>query len=324
MARLHQLVAIESALLMLLPAAYADTARKPASPSAVNSTLAQTGAAAMQSVLFSNLIGGAGVFRVQLGDGGERRKKGLAAAGEPDTWTFWASPAYSSFDNTIQPLTSKGSILVGLAGLEYNREDQTIMGVSMAVDRLDGTTTFNNGTLDGTGYTVAPYLMHYLTPSVVLNANAGWGNVKFNSKAAGISSSPSTSRSLVSLGLMKMDVKGKVFITTKATLNWFGNDTKSYAFSDGSTSAGVKSNLTQLILGGQVAYDMTPFTPFVGVYQYLNSQTSTVPSETPREYSSTTQGVLGLNVSKGAFYGSVGYYAERDRSQVRAYAGLRF
>jgi len=278
----------------------------------------------MNSVLLANLLGGAGVFRIQLGKSTVRPRTGLAAAGEPDTWTFWASPAYSQFNNNIAPITSKGSILLGLAGLEYNYQDQTIAGLSLAVDRLNGTTPYNSGTLNGSGYTLAPYLMHYLSPSVVLNASYGVGQIDFTSKAGGISSSPATSRTMLTVGLMRIDTKGKFFITSKATYNRFGSDTKSYTFSDGSSSAGLNSTLSQFMVGGQVAYDMTPLTPFVGIYQYFNDQTSTAPSETPREYATSTQVILGLNASKGPFYGSLGYYAERDRSQVRTYFGLRF
>jgi hypothetical protein len=275
-------------------------------------------------VLLSNLLGGAGVFRIQLGDSKPPKGSGLAAAGEPDTWTFWASPAFSSFENNIAPITSKGSIFVGLAGIEYNKEDQTIMGVSVAVDRLSGTTPYNNGTLGGSGYTIAPYLMHFLTPSVVINANAGFGSADFDASAGGVSSSPSTARRLLSLGLMRIDAKGKFFITSKATYNWFGNETGAYTFSDGTSSAGLTSSLSQVVLGGQVAYDMSPLTPFVGAYQYFNNQSSTVPSETPREYNTSTQFLLGVNVSKGPWYGSLGYYFERDRSQVRSYLGIRY
>lgn len=300
---------------------FAEKSKDPAQPAVVSGSLLRFSSESLQGAILSNLIGGMGVFRIQLGS---EPLNGIAAAGEPDTWTLWASPAYSRFENSIKPYTSKGKVMVGLAGLEYNHEDETFAGISLALDRLAATTTYNSGTIDGSGYTLSPYLMHYLSQTWILNSSLGVGQTKFESTATDVTSRPTTKKGLFSLGLTNINTHGKFYSMLKLNYNRFVDDTASHANSAGNVNSRLKNTLSQLVMGAQVNYSSGIVKPFLGVNRFINQSDSSSSDKVPQEYAATNQYVIGLNFSKDLLYGSLGYYIERDKSQLRVYAGIRY
>ena len=126
---------------------------------------------AIQSAIVSAVssFGGAGMFRIRLGDSSNTERsslassgiaqRGAAASGDSDSpWTLWATPVSNNVSNRISPITSKGNVNLLLLGLEHNQDDELIRGVIVAFDQADITTLYNSGIVKGNGYTVSPYL----------------------------------------------------------------------------------------------------------------------------------------------------------------------
>jgi hypothetical protein len=225
-----------------------------------------------------------------------------------------------------------------LAGIEFNRDDRYIFGVSVTGDKAAITSIERPQTgiesrsqVNGTGYTVGPYFVAILTPSWMFDLSSGVGENRLETiSASGARSEPKDDRSFIAAGLTYLrPMTSRIMFTGKFGLSYSEDDISPFSVraSDGSISsnAGSFTKLSQARLGGQFSYQAGTFTPFVGVYLVANDFSVTTSSAIkPQEYATTAQGVIGLNFSQGPLYGAVAYQAERDRGQVRVYAGIRY
>jgi hypothetical protein len=125
----------------------------------------QATAGALSSILVTNPFGNSGTFRFRFGSNNQGNDSfgiktagrmpdannaeilsgGIAGAGDFSNWSIWATPVVSQFKNNIEPYTSRGTVVLGMAGLEYSHDDTLISGVSVAVNDTNSTTTYNNG-----------------------------------------------------------------------------------------------------------------------------------------------------------------------------------
>lgn len=333
------------ALWLAAGGAVADDAVNKGQLAGQSSAISRATSSVLSTAILSNMLGGAGIFRVKIGAledcvantpacAGEKagqgspglwRGGGVAASADSDSnWSIWFTPARSSFANNVQPFTSKGDVTLGLLGLEYNHEDRLIGGVALSVDRLNATTTYNGGKLTGGGVTVSPYMVYSINEAWLLDASFGVGRSNLDSQVGSVSGSPSTDRFFSSVGVTHLRMFGKATVMGKAAFNYFNDDIKAYQSSDLVVNDPLQTKLSQLKIGGQVSYDAKPFVPFFGVYQYFNNLKSSAPDRSSQEHSSTWQFAAGLNASHGIFYGSLSYQVERDKNQFRFYGGVRF
>lgn len=312
-------------------------------PIAASAAATRSTADAVSGVISSAVMGSAMVFRIRLGHTpmpelprGEMLR-GLAAS-EPSPWSLWATPVYTQVDNKIAPLLSDGSVKLLLAGLEYNQDDEMIMGISITRDWADITSTERvagradaRSTITGKGYTLGPYVVYLLSPSWMVDVSSGVGRNDLKSVSDTRSvSEPRDDRSFVSLGATYMNpVSARVMFTGKASVSHSRDDIAPFSIvsSSGSVtnSRGSFTKLTQARLGGQLSYQRGSLTPFAGAYLIANDfSVRSVSNVKPREYSSTVQGVVGVNASSGPLYGAIAYQVERGRDQFRIYAGVRY
>jgi len=294
---------------------------------------------ATQSAIVSAVssFGGAGMFRIRLGDSGDGdspnrpalglNQRGAAASGDSDSpWTLWATPVFNNVSNRISPVTSKGSVNLLLLGLEHNQDDELIRGVIVAFDQADITTPYNSGIVKGNGYTVSPYLAMPFAQSWILDASLGFGRNELKTNVSGTTATPSSERSLAAIGITHNHMtKTKWLISSKAGYSYARDEIASYTDSSAASTAASSSTLGQIRIGVNSSYTGSKFKPFIGVYQHFNDFTVTGGSTTkPREYSTTPQLQLGLSPSSGPWYASLISVIERDRSAIRFYVGYRY
>jgi hypothetical protein len=314
-------------------------------PLAASSAATRSTAEALSGVISSAILGSGVVFRIRLGEAESvdpympqgQLLRGLAAS-EPSPWSLWATPVYTRLDNNIAPLLSDGSVKLLLAGVEYNQDDELIVGLSITRDWADITSTERQpgradarSSITGTGYTVGPYMVYMLSPAWMLDVSSGFGRNDLESVSdTRAVSQPKDDRSFVSLGFTYMNaVSSRVMFTGKASLSHSRDDIAPFrivaANGSVSTSQGSLTKLTQGRLGGQLSYEMGSLTPFAGAYVIGNDfSVRSTSALKPKEYSSTVQGVVGVNASSGPIYGAIAYQAERGRDQFRLYAGIRY
>jgi hypothetical protein len=324
--------------------AWAQESKEESKPLAASAAVTRSTAEALSGVISSAIMGSGVVFRIRLGEADTPTQqagqllRGLAAS-EPSPWSLWATPVYTRVDNNIAPLLSDGSVKLLLAGLEYNQDDEMIMGISITRDWADITSTelgagnsvVARSGITGTGYTIGPYVVYVLNPAWMLDISSGFGRNDLksvtNTRAV---SQPQDDRSFVSLGATYMkSLTSRAMFTGKLSLSHSRDDIAPFTITEAngavSTSRGSYIELTQLRGGGQISYQMGSFTPFAGAYLIGNDfSVRSVTTLKPKEYSSTVQGVVGVNASSGPVYGAIAYQAERGRDQFRIYAGIRY
>ncbi len=99
---------------------------------------------------------------------------GLAAGANKPRLGIWADGAWSRllFDKADSKFD--GEIWSGVVGVDYAFTDRLIIGVAGAYEDQNFDTTFNRGTVDGSGFTAAPYVVYKLHKNFSLDASGGY------------------------------------------------------------------------------------------------------------------------------------------------------
>jgi hypothetical protein len=294
--------------------------------SALTQVVSSTTASALSSSYLSSMLGGMGVLRWRIGEGGlqDHGMGGTTASAEDSPWSVWGTPVRSSFDNNIAPITSRGYVTLAIAGLEYRDDGPWMGGISLSIDDLSAQTTYNAGVLTGQGYTLAPYLVYQASPTRAFDFSYGRGQSNLSHHSAGVTSQPRDQRMLASMGVTDIHELGKTLVMLKASYSVISDKVPSFTSSDGTLNDATSTKLNQTKLGAQWMFPMGNFSPFVAYYKLMNDFSATGGLLQPKEYSVSGQYQLGLNASAGDFFGALVAQSEKDRKQLRAYVGVRY
>lgn len=306
----------------------------------------QTTANTLSSILVTNPFGNSGTFRFRFGSNDQSNDSlalktagrmpdatnaeglsgGIAGAGDFSNWSIWATPVFSQFKNNIEPYTSRGSVVLGMAGLEYSYDDILISGVSVAVNDTNSTTTYNNGTYKTIGVTVSPYAVYQINDLVMLDTSVGVGGSNPTTTAGGATGTTSYNSMFAVMGLTNRTDMGNFLLTPRVSYSYYIDKLSAYTNSLGTYNTSYNTYLGQTQLGAQLAYDTKlGAQPFISAYQFFNTWNSNQMGLTaPSVYPSTYRFTAGVNASKGIFYGTVSYQIEKSVSQFRFYGGFRF
>lgn len=297
---------------------------------------------AITSSIINNPFGGFGTYRWKLGANSNNPSVvleaknpnslnpddysgGLAGSADWSNWSVWATPVISQFKNNIAPNTSNGTVVIGLAGLEYNMDDTLISGLSLAADSTSSNTTYNSGTYKSTGLTVSPYLAYQINDSWLFDLSAGYGGSNPTTTVGSSTGTTNYTRFFSAIGLTdRIELSNKLTLTPRASYTMYKDSLDAYTSSTGTYNSALTTYLYQTKIGAQLAFDAKVATPFIAAYQLINSWSASQSNTPPSVYPSSYQVIAGINASKGIFYGTVAYQIERSTSQFRLYGGLRF
>lgn len=192
------------------------------------------------------------------------------AAGNSQKVFLWANRSLNSttYNTSVNAFDSRTHIRNTVIGADYLVTPRIVAGLSAAFDSGDG--SLRNGragstdSADSTGRTIAPYIGWQISPSLTLDAMAGFGNGDLVQKNA------------------ELDTKRRFFGTNLTFTKWLGNlqlsGKGSYAYAterfsdirvngmapiaDSATTA----RLSQVRLGGQAGYWLPGgLLPYVGL-----------------------------------------------------------
>lgn len=296
--------------------------------SAVSQVVSTTTVHALSNSYLSSMMGSMGVFRWRLGDASPAAPGGggLAAAAEDSPWSLWATPVRSTFSNNILPITSQGAVTLAIGGIEYRDDGPWMGGITLSMDQLNANTqtlsasALTTAELSGNGYTLAPYLVYQMTPTRAFDMSIGAGRSTLDYVTASKSTKPVDHRRLASVGVTDIHDWGKMFIMLKASHSVTVDKIAASTGAEDDTM----TRLNQTRVGAQLLYPGETFSPFIAHYRLFNRLHSSGGDTQPVEYNSTGQWQLGLNMSSGGFFGALVAQRERDRHQLRVYAGYRY
>ena len=250
---------------------------------------------------------------------------GAAAAAGGARWNAWLAYTQANVGYSFQPLQTSGDQKVLLGGIDYSFANNVTLGVALTDERLRATTSFNGGSINGSGNTVAPYLGWRINQNWAVDATLAWGTTNINpvdnSIAGGTTGANKDKRSLVSGGLAYNQSMGQWLLTGKGTLMTAEDKFSSFTTSRNQFISASSTRTTQARVLGQAMYNAGMFVPFVGVtyiYDLERPFQAAVGGQSAANDRDGWQLRAGVNFrSSGALYGSVQVTSEVGRSQVK-------
>ncbi len=196
---------------------------------------------------------------------------GLSAGDASMRHGIWTNIAYTSADNDNSATESSMDINSYIIGYDYKLSERMAMGVAVTYEQVDADLDFNNGDLDGDGYTMAPYFAMLLTDYLAMDIIAGYGIVDYdqNRDFGATKSSVDAERQFVQFSINGFHYIEQWSFNTNLNFLYAHESQDSYIESDGTR---VKSNnveFSQLSVGLEVAYGFKYVEPYFTVaYEY--------------------------------------------------------
>lgn len=268
----------------------------------------------------SGTAGAGGVTRMALSG-----ETGAAAAAGSARWNAWLAYSQANIGYSFQPLRTGGDQKVVLGGIDYALANNLVIGVALSDEKLRATTSYNGGSINGKGNTIAPYLGWRINQNWAFDATIASGTTKLdfvdNSTATRITGANQDRRSLVSAGLAYNQSMRQWLFTGKGTLLTAGDKFSAFTASNGTFVNSSATRTTQARLLGQAMYNAGMFLPFVGVtyiYDLERPFQGAVGGQSAANDRDGWQLRAGVNFrSSGALYGGVQIASEVGRSQVK-------
>jgi hypothetical protein len=109
-----------------------------------------------------------------------RQMTGRAGGSNEAKAGFWVQGTGSHVSKTEPFLKMHGNVYNLVSGLDYKITDWMMAGVALSYELTQIKTAYNNGTFDGSGVSVAPYVGFTLSPNWTWDISAGYGWLKYD------------------------------------------------------------------------------------------------------------------------------------------------
>ncbi|WP_430395893.1 autotransporter outer membrane beta-barrel domain-containing protein [Ferrovibrio sp.] len=241
---------------------------------------------AIGSALSSGLGGGfggsiSGGFRISSGPDGNPgaslasmngRDSGRAAGSADKKFGSWMQGSYASVENSQAGLQMDGNVYNLVGGLDYKLSDRFLVGLSLAYENLDLTTTFNNGSTKNDGLSVIPYVGFQLNNTWSVSASGGYGMLNYDVvRNTNVRGSFDAERWFVSGNLNGAYNFGRWVVLPTVGVMYLEEKSDAYTESTGGLVVSNTSKLGRLSFGGNVGYafeKVMPYVKVVGEYDF--------------------------------------------------------
>lgn len=196
-------------------------------------------------------------------------QSGLNAGDGMASYGLWGSYSYSDFENDFAGTAFDGNRHNLLGGFDISPWEKTVFGVAVGYENSDIDTGFNQGNQEADGYTIAAYAGHLLNEPWSIDASIGYSNIDSDQfrtdlgTGARITSSPSSERWFATLNFNGFKRWENWLIGGRIGLLYARNVQESFRESNGALTSQFTSELGQWSIGGDVAYSLDKFEPFV-------------------------------------------------------------
>jgi len=227
-----------------------------------------------------NHLGGPGTvieqFAFNRSDGFQSTQTGASAGGVDGKLAIWINGGYSTFDEDQTAIDSDGDTWSIAVGGDWQFSDRFIGGVSLAGSLSNVNTTFNDGDIETTGYTISPYFVTILGKNKNFLLDGAFGYTVNDNDAkrsfGAITSNYDSSSWFVSSNLTYIFSTGNFRVSPKVGVLWLDNTTDGYTESNGTVVPESGSKLGRASAGARLDYTkyakFTPFISFTGEYDF--------------------------------------------------------
>lgn len=323
--------------------------------SVVTSTAVLKTAAVQAAGLVANRVssamngGGAGVA---MASNGFSASTGANGGDGHTRYGAWVSGSYSDIEDENTSTAYDGNVYTVMGGIDMKVARATILGVSVGYENIDVDTAYNqsvatgeDGSLEGDGWTVAPYIGVALSPNANANLTVGYTRVSYDTArfdpavANRITGSTDADRYFVSGAVNGSHMfddhwhllgGGTVFYATE--------DKDSFTETDKVTGATIAqgsqtTDFGQVVIDARLGYMMKGFEPYALAAAEFDFSKDEAPVASSQTKSSIDDGDFGarfgggLNLNLGPnVSGQVEAYTvefREDYNEVTVTGGLR-
>jgi len=194
-----------------------------------------------------------------------RALSGVSAGGMAKKAGMWVQGGYTTIDNSDIGGQFDGDVQNLVAGFDYKVKDNAVVGVAIAYENVDITTTFNTGTFKGKGYTVSPYAGVVLKNGAVIDGMIGVSKLNYDTTNTNgtVTASFDATRYMGAVNVSKSFRTKKLTITPKAGVLQVREKQDGFTDSAGTVAASSTINLGRASVGGTVAVNAGKFSPYV-------------------------------------------------------------
>lgn len=101
---------------------------------------------------------------------------GLAAGDQADfspRWGVWANGQVTKMNSYESSSRYQGGLFLAMAGLDFRVTDALLAGLALGYEYSQTDTYFNDGSLNGNGFTIAPYFGYAILPTLTVDITGG-------------------------------------------------------------------------------------------------------------------------------------------------------
>ena len=154
---------------------------------ATASTVLRT-ASSQTSKLVANRVGAAlsgAAPAVKVASNGFSASTGMAGGDMAGKLGVWASGSWSGVEDSNSATAYEGDIVTGLVGADYQVTSSVVAGLSVGYEDVDIDTEYNgyngqDGSLEGDGYTIAPYVGVQVTDKLSADLTLGYSDIEYD------------------------------------------------------------------------------------------------------------------------------------------------
>ena len=190
-----------------------------------------------------------------------RSLAGKSAGGASKRAGIWAQGGWTTADNNEAGGQFDGDIFNFVAGIDYKPRKfngNLLIGLAFGYEDVDITTSFNNGTFEGNGFTIAPYFGYKFNKAWGVDASVGVSFLDYDNSrnSNGVTGSFNAKRLFGSANFTGNIQRKKLRITPKVGILALGEEQDSYSESDGTAVGDVNIHLIRLNASGELGYSI--------------------------------------------------------------------
>jgi len=223
-------------------------------------------------VRFATIRRGAGNTGARPISGGAMLQHGSGlAAGEgfSKPWGIWGSYTRSESEDDFVSTAFDASRNSFLGGLDFGPTENLVLGLSFGYENADIDTSFNRGEQESEGWTVAPYAAVLVGDILSFDLAGGYSNIDIDQfrtlpgTTTRVNSEVDSDRWFLTGNVNASKAYGNWYLSGRVGLLYAEDTLDSFRESNGTIQPSQVSRIKQLRIGGDVAYTLGAFEPYV-------------------------------------------------------------
>ena len=212
---------------------------------------------------------------------GHSNLNGLSAGDHFAGWGFWGSFNNTDYDGSL-PINApigrveyEGDIKSVLFGADKLVTDRLVLGLAIGYEESEAFTLYNGGNNDADGYTIAPYAAFFVNNFISIDAAVGYTELEYETDRVSLATAGTTNfgsydsdRWFAAINLNASGQFNDFLLTGRVGYLYTEEDQDGYTETGGADARQVsdrKFDLSQLLVGVEVAYNWQSTLPYIGL-----------------------------------------------------------